>query len=105
GPDWRGTLPKGVTEVRAPTGMVWLIGRFQTNGKGDYGNVHRLQDQLRLVQLSAWRKGNRNPPPAMPRVGLIDTETPPAEQVAAMDAQAFFSRMAALLQTNPPGPD
>ncbi|MDT6961840.1 DUF1254 domain-containing protein [Cupriavidus sp. SZY C1] len=105
GPDWRGTLPKGVTEVRAPTGMVWLIGRFQTNGKGDYGNVHRLQDQLRLVPLSAWRKGNRNPPPAMPRVGLIDTETPPAEQVAAMDAQAFFSRMAALLQTNPPGPD
>ena len=105
GPDWQGTLPKGITEVRAPTNMVWLIGRIQTNGKADYPNVHRLQDQFRLVPLSAWRKGTRIATPVAPRVGLVDTETPPSEQVAAMDAQAFFSRMAALLQANPPGPD
>lgn len=105
GPDWEGTLPKGVTEIRAPTSMVWLIGRIQTNSKADYANVHRLQDQFRLVPLSAWRKGIRTTPPATPRAGMIDTETPPAEQVAAMDAQAFFSRMAALLPENPPGPD
>jgi len=105
GPDWQGTLPKGVTEVRAPTDMVWLIGKIQTNGRPDYPNVHRLQDQFRLVPLSAWRKGSRVTPPAVPRAGMVDTETPPAEQVAAMDAQAFFSRMAALLPANPPGPD
>lgn len=105
GPDWEGTLPKGVTEIRAPTNMVWLIGRIQTNGKSDYANVHRLQDQFRLVPLSAWRKGSRSAPVAVPRVTLVDTETPPAEQVAAMDAQAFFSRLAVLLQANPPAED
>lgn len=102
GPDWEGTLPKGVQEIRSPTNMVWIIGRIQTNGKQDYANVHRLQDQFRLVPLSAWRKGSRTVAPVTPRATLVDTETPPAEQVAAMDAQAFFSRLALLLQSNPP---
>lgn len=106
GPDWQGTLPKGVTEIRSPTAMVWLIGRTQTNGKQDFPAVHRLQDQYRLIPLSAWQKGARVAPPAAPpRATLIDTQTPPVEQVAAMDAQAFFSRMAALLEANPPAPE
>ncbi|WP_404995032.1 DUF1254 domain-containing protein [Cupriavidus pauculus] len=105
GPGWEGTLPKGVKEIRSPTNMVWVIGRIQTNGKQDYANVHRLQDQFKLVPLSAWRRGVRSVQAAAPRATLIDTETPPVEQVAAMDAQAFFSRLAALLQTNPPPPE
>ncbi|MBP0587968.1 DUF1254 domain-containing protein, partial [Mycobacterium tuberculosis] len=51
GPGWEGTLPKGVKEIRSPTNMVWVIGRIQTNGKQDYANVHRLQDQFKLVPL------------------------------------------------------
>jgi len=105
GPDWQGQLPKGVKEIRSPTNMAWLIGRIQTNGKQDYAAVHHLQDQFRLVPLSAWRKGSRAAPQPVPRAKLIDTETPPAEQVAAMDAQAFFSRLASLLQANPPAPE
>lgn len=63
GPDWQGTLPKGVKEIRSPTAMVWLIGRTQTNGKQDFPTVHRLQDQYRLIPLSAWQKGARVAPP------------------------------------------
>lgn len=100
GPDWHGTLPKGVREIRSPTAMVWLIGRTQTNGKADYASVHRLQDQYRLVPLSAWQKGGDAKP--APRALEADTAMPPVEQVAAMDAQAFFSRFAALLPANPP---
>ncbi|SDD71317.1 Uncharacterized conserved protein [Cupriavidus sp. YR651] len=106
GPDWQGTLPKGVKEIRSPTALAWVIGRTQANGRQDFPVVHRLQDQYRLIPLSIWQKGGRMaPPPLPPRVALIDTQTPPVEQVAAMDAQAFFSRLSALLPENPPAPE
>lgn len=105
GPEWKGTLPKGVKEIRSPTAMVWIVGRTQVNSRQDLAAVHRLQDQYRLVPLSVWQKGGRvAPAPAAPRATMIDTESSPAEQVAAMDAQAFFSRLAALLPDNPPAP-
>lgn len=103
GPDWRGTLPKGVQEIRSPTSMVWLIGRTQANGKQDFPAVHRLQDQYRLTPLSAWGGGRRVPDKAAPRSAL-NPDSAPVEQVAAMDAQAFFTRFAALLPANPPAP-
>jgi len=106
GPDWRGTLPKGVQEIRSPTAMVWILGRIQTNGKADFPAVHRLQDQFRLVPLSAWEKGARAvaPRPVPALSPLASTQMSPSEQVAAMDAQAFYSRLATLLKTNPPAP-
>ncbi|WP_059411745.1 DUF1254 domain-containing protein [Cupriavidus basilensis] len=104
GPRWTGTLPPGVKEIRAPTEMVWLIGRTQTNGKKDYAAVRRLQSQYRLMPLSAWQGGGKARSQAAPAGNAVDTETPPAEQVAAMDAQAFFTRFAALLPANPPAP-
>ncbi|MBP0631535.1 DUF1254 domain-containing protein [Cupriavidus sp. AcVe19-1a] len=104
GPDWRGTLPKGVQEIRSPTSMVWLIGRTQVNDKKDLPAVHRLQDQYRLTPLSAWGGGRRVPERPAPRAAAVDTQSSPVEQVAAMDAQAFFTRFAALLPANPPAP-
>lgn len=105
GPEWRGTLPDGVQEVRSPTTMAWLIGRTQANGRLDYPAVHRLQDQYRLTPLAAWPKSARPPVAIAPATQTpVDTETAPVEQVAAMDAQAFFTRFAALLPGNPPAP-
>ncbi|CAG2146921.1 hypothetical protein LMG31506_03505 [Cupriavidus yeoncheonensis] len=103
GPGWEGPLPKGMKQIKSPTAMVWLIGRTQANGKKDFPAVHRLQDQYRLTPLSAWQMGVRAAPekPA-PRSPTLDTQSPPVEQVAAMDAQAFFSRFASLLPANPP---
>ena len=52
GPGWSGTLPAGVTEVKAPTGMVWVLGRIYCTGTPeDYKAVHALQDQWSEVQL------------------------------------------------------
>lgn len=103
GPGWEGPLPKGMKQIKSPTAMAWLIGRTQANGKKDFPAVHRLQDQYRLTPLSAWQMGARAVPekPA-PRSPTLDTQSPPVEQVAAMDAQAFFSRFASLLPANPP---
>lgn len=32
GPGWTGTLPKGVTEYKSPTDMVWILGRTYCTG-------------------------------------------------------------------------
>lgn len=101
GPDWKGRLPKGVREIKAPTNMVWIIGRTQTNGVADYANVHRIQRGFKLTPLSVWR----NPatvPPSPANSPLADLNTPPPQQVARMDAATFFKTFAELLKTNSP---
>ena len=35
GPRWKGTLPAGVSAIEAPTNLVWIIGRTETNGPDD----------------------------------------------------------------------
>src|SRR5262245_16146842 len=84
GPGWKGQLPQGVKEIKSPTNMVWMIGRTQTNGKGDYDAVHAIQKQYALTPLSAWGK-NYQAPESVPVERGIDTKTPPVEQVARMD--------------------
>jgi hypothetical protein len=100
GPAWRGTLPKGVTELKAPTNMVWIIGRTQTNGPQDYPAVHKIQDGYKLTPLSAF--GKPYTPPAGKVDPGVDMKTPPVEQVQKMSAETFFNRMAALMKSNPP---
>jgi hypothetical protein len=103
GPDWQGPVPEGMTLLRSPTRIVWLIGRTQTNGVADYPLVHRLQDGLTLRSLAAWKEGR----------GATDEDTkawqpapvkplPPIVQMQAMSAEAFFARLAMLMVANPP---
>jgi hypothetical protein len=103
GPGWKGTLPAGVKSLQSPTDVVWLIGRTQTNGKGDFAAVHAIQDQYRLVPLSAWGKPYQ--PPANVPVVDLDVATPPPAQVARMDAATYFGRLNQLMQGNPPAAD
>jgi hypothetical protein len=99
GPRWNGTLPSGVERIDAPTNLVWMIGRTQTNGKADYEAVRGFQNGMRLTPLSAW--GGDYAPPEVPVSGEVDS-TPPVDQVAALDAETFFKRLAALMVDNPP---
>ena len=104
GPFWNGRLPAGVKEVKSPTSMIWLAGRIECNGaKGDYAVVHMLQDQYKLTPLRAW--GQPYTPPSDAVVGGVDAKTPPVEQVAEMDTNAFFDRLNALMVNNPPAPE
>ena len=101
GPGWKGTLPAGVKELKSPTGMVWILGRtYCTGTPEDYKAVHALQDQYKLVPLSAYGK------PYMPPAGKvdpsIDTKTPVRDQVNRMSAGEYFALLAALMKENPP---
>jgi len=99
GPNWRGSLPAGVERYNSPTGSGLLIGRTQTNGKPDYEAVHKFQDGMKAVPLSAYGK------PFTPPKGKVnpnqDMGAPP-DQVDKMDASAFFAMFAELMKNNPP---
>ena len=111
GPKWSGTAPGGLTVVQAPTRIVWLIGRTQTNGKSDYPLVHKIQDGIHLVTLADWQA---NPAPVTESVlaDEIDPESRPGavrpvapiDQTSALSTVAFFTRLAELMADNPPAP-
>jgi hypothetical protein len=95
GSDWHGELPSGVEELRAGTNLVWVLGRtYCTGTPEDYAAVHAIQDQYKLMPLSAYGK-SYTPPPG--RVDpSIDMKTPPREQVERMDTISFFKLLAEL---------
>jgi len=101
GPGWSGTLPEGVTKIVAPTPTIWILGRTQTNGPDDYGNVHKVQDGYRLTPLSQW--GKADAPPAQTATDpAIDDKTSPVVQVNKMDGITMLGRLAELLAKHPP---
>ena len=102
GPKWKGEIPKNAEEIRGPTDMVWIISRIQTNGRGDVAAVTKLQDQFKLAHHAAKGKGAAKGAAHAAPAANVDTKSSAVEQVAKMDAQSFFSRVAMLLPGNPP---
>ena len=101
GPGWKGTLPAGVTEYKSPTSIVWLLGRIYCTGTPeDYAAVHAVQDQIKLVPLSAYGK------PYTPPEGKVDPaigmKTAVRDQVNRLDETAYFTLLAELMKSNPP---
>ena len=102
GPGWEGTLPDGVTEYKSPTSMVWLLGRIYCTGTPeDYAAVHALQDQFKLMPLSAW--GTDWTPPAGTVDPAIDMKTAVRDQVNAMDAVEYFTLFCRADEDQPAG--
>jgi len=101
GPGWSGTLPPGVKPYKSPTRLVWLLGRIYCTGTPeDYAAVHALQDQVKLVPLSAYGKDYTPPPNKVDPA--IDMKTAVREQVNRMDAVEYFTLLAQLMKANPP---
>ncbi|RDI59762.1 hypothetical protein DES45_10313 [Microvirga subterranea] len=101
GPGWSGTLPAGVKEYKSPTNIVWLLGRIYCTGTPeDYAEVHALQDQVKLVPLSAY--GKPYTPPAGKVEPSIDMKTAVRDQVNRIDAVAYFTLLGELMKSNPP---
>lgn len=93
GPEWKGEVPREMIQVKAPTNMVWILGRTQTNGKDDYEAVHAIQDRYTLHPFA-------DAPAALvpPAMDVLS----PLEKVESMDAEAFFAELNRLITQNPP---
>jgi hypothetical protein len=101
GPNWSGTVPAGVTQLKSPTSIVWMLGRIYCTGTPeDYAAVHALQDQFRLYPLSA-RGKTYTPPPGKVDTS-IDMKTAVREQVNRLTTAEYFTLLADLLKRNPP---
>jgi hypothetical protein len=101
GPGWSGALPQGATQVKSPTGMVWILGRIYSTGTPeDYEAVHALQDKFSVVPLSAYGKPYAPPPGVVD--ATLDMKTAVRKQVNSLDLDAYFNRLAKLMKTNPP---
>lgn len=103
GPQWTGTVPANMKEIKAPTNMAWLIGRTQVNSKADGEKVVvPLQKKYLLTPLSAY--GKTFTPPA----GKADPSVPkgsPNDVVEKMPAEEYFNYVNRLLATYPPPAD
>src|SRR5271165_650082 len=104
GPGWHGTLPARAKRIDAPTNMVWLLGRTQTNSATDYDYVHSIQKGFLLMPLSQYPDGPREGSAPTRLVGRGNVAPPPV-QVAHLGVNEFFQTFAALLEKNPPHPE
>ena len=101
GPGWNGRIPEGLTQVKSPTGMVWLLGRIYCTGTAeDYAAVHAMQDAMVLEPLSALGKPYAPPP------GTVHPEWKSSssvrDQVNGLSIDRYFTELARLMVDNPP---
>ncbi len=100
-PAGRARCRQGVKEYKSPTSIVWLLGRIYCTGTPeDYAEVHKLQDEFKLVPLSSY--GKPYTPPAGTVDPSLDMKTAVREQVNRMDAVAYFTLLCKLMKDNPP---
>ena len=103
GPNWRGTLPWGITQkVKSPSNTVFIIGRVYADGTPeDYAAVNAAQKEFKLVPLSSYGK------PYTPPAGTTDAKAPSVKEkvrdiISAMDTQTYFNAVAMSMAVNPP---
>ena len=103
GPGWSGAVPEGLTQLKSPTAIVWLLGRIYCTGTPeDYAEVHALQDAFKLQPLSTW--GKDYTPPDGKVDPAIDMKKPVRDQVNGLSTVEFFTLLADLMKRNPPAP-
>lgn len=97
--DWRGTLPKNVDLLRAPTSTGLLHLRIRVMGSTDLPAAQGFQEGFEATPLSRWGK---KMPPIPGKFDVALSRIPPVEQVANMNAADFFSAFAELAGRFPP---
>lgn len=99
-PDWEGDLPDGVTRVDVPTATVWSIARVVLSGNEDLPNVYAIQEQMKLLPLSAYGQGSEYIAPK--GTYTAENDFVPVNKVLSMTPEEFFGTANALMQNNPP---
>lgn len=101
GPGHTGEIPPGTGVIHAPTPYVWIIGRTQTNGPGDYAAVNAVQDGFRLTAphpVDRVDPVEHGPDPA------VDPDTEPLALVNQLTGVEFLTRACRILRAVPPHP-
>lgn len=106
GPSWSEATPPGLTLLKSPTVVNWIIARYATSGPSNFPAVKRLRDATRLIPLSQWTGApdDYSPPTDVPIPTGADTTTPPAGQIHALSGRKYFTLLKQTMVDNPPDP-
>jgi hypothetical protein len=101
GPSWQGTPPAGMTHVKSPTNLAFVIGRVYSDGTpADMAKVHAVQKQFQLVPLSA--HGQSYTPPKGQTGGPYTPKHVVRDVIAGMSTEEYFTFLADAMKDNPP---
>jgi len=107
GPDFEGTIPEGMIEIKCPTNMVWILGRTvcgdnENNLVDGYLITRTIQYQMKMYTLEQYENGTTD----VPLTGEVEeeyTDIVPLDYVIYnLTAEEFFDRANALMLENPP---
>ena len=95
-PGWRGKLPAGVTQIAAPTTLLFLLTRTLVRSNADAAAAEALQNQYKLGTLSAY--------PAGQKVGIVQRDALNILPILDLTGAGpeYFTELDALLKRYPP---
>lgn len=97
GPDWSGKVPAKLSQIKAPTNSVWLVGRIQTNGNNDIAAVARLQNQFSLASLRDFQTGKFNK--SFTKLEIkSEASVSPSATIASLSTEDYLTRLGELLK-------
>ncbi|KRB55516.1 DUF1254 domain-containing protein [Flavobacterium sp. Root186] len=92
-PGWKGVIPKGVTKViTTTTPKVWLWGRLAVKEGENIDELHKLQDQFKLLTQTEFNGG---------AASKGKYSLPSFPQLAANDSLKFYKKLAFVMAQNP----
>lgn len=101
GPNWNGTVPQGITEIKAPQNLVWNIIRILVDGPKDVPNVNALQDQFTLSPLSVYEGKNTSSVTTEPNTSKeIPIKSSP--ELIPLTGIKIYDEISDVLADNPP---
>jgi len=100
GPFWNGEVPEGMTQVKAPTNTVWMIGRTQVNSAEDGSTVvAAIQNGMKIDVLSKYGQEYGAP---LGKVSEDYKKIVPVDDTRALTVEEYFNKLAQLMADNPP---
>ncbi len=100
GPFWQGEVPEGMTQVKCPSNMVWMLGRTICADFEDSANVRAIQAQMDMYTLSAHLNGTAAD---KPKGEFVDAENfIPRNFVLSRTMKEYFDIANKLMLANPP---
>jgi hypothetical protein len=55
GPNWKGQVPSGMTQISSPNNSVLVLGRVLVYNDSDLSTAYGLSKQIQLISLSQWQ--------------------------------------------------
>ena len=100
GPNYKGTVPAGLTQIKCPTEHIWMLLRTLCKGENDLPNVVEIQDKMKTYLLTDYINGQIE----YTGKGTYNENNnfTPVEHVLTMGMADYFARANELMLTNPP---